>query len=58
MSDDLTNRGPQDRALISLAEPHEVRYWTQELGVSFEQLQQLVAKHGHSSEKVRQALGK
>lgn len=58
MSDNLNNRGGQDRARISLTEPHEVRYWTQELGVSFEQLQQLVAQHGHSAEKVRQALGK
>ena len=27
MADDLANRGPQDRARISLSEEHEVRYW-------------------------------
>lgn len=35
MSDDLTNRGAQDRSRISLTEPHEVRYWTEALGVDF-----------------------
>jgi Protein of unknown function (DUF3606) len=34
MADDVTNRGPQDRARISMTEAREVRYWTKELGVS------------------------
>lgn len=28
MADDKTNRGPQDRTRINLAEIYEVRYWT------------------------------
>lgn len=57
MSDDLTNRGAQDRSRIAMGEEHEVRYWTQQLGVSREQLQQAVDAVGNSAEKVRQHLG-
>jgi uncharacterized protein DUF3606 len=58
MSDDLKNVGSPDRKLISLEEEHEVRYWTTALGVTEQRLRELVAKHGHSAEKIRQALGK
>lgn len=58
MSDDLNNRGPVDRSLISLTEPHEVKYWTHALGVSFDELKRAVDKVGHSAAKVRQELGK
>ena len=58
MPDDKTIRRPQDSSRISLDEPYEVEYWTKELGVSKDKLKQLVAQHGHSAEKVRQALGK
>ena len=39
MADDLSNRGPQDRSRINMSEEHEVRYWTEALGVSREALQ-------------------
>ena len=58
MSDDMKNRGPQDRARISLSEEHEVRYWTQALGVSREQLAAAVQAVGSSAERVRAHLGK
>lgn len=58
MSDDLNNRGAQDRRRISLAEPHEVRYWTKALGVDFDELKRVVDKVGHSTEAVRKELGK
>jgi hypothetical protein len=58
MSDDLNNRGPVDRSLISLTEPHEVKYWTQAMGVSIEELKRAVDKVGHSAAKVRAELGK
>lgn len=58
MSDDMNNRGAQDRARISLAEEHEVRYWTQALGVSKEQLAAAVQAVGNSAHKVRAHLGK
>lgn len=58
MSDDLNNRGPVDRSLISLAESHEVQYWTQAMGVSIDELKRAVDKVGHSAAKVREELGK
>jgi Protein of unknown function (DUF3606) len=56
MSDDRTQRGPQDRNRISLSEDYELRYWTKELGVSEERLRELVRQHGNSAEKIREAL--
>lgn len=58
MSDDLSNRGAQDRTRISLTEPHEVRYWTDALGVSKEELERLVREVGHSAAAVREKLAK
>jgi hypothetical protein len=58
MSDDMNNRGPQDRARISLGEEHEVRYWTNALGVSKEQLAAAVQAVGNSADKVRAHLAK
>lgn len=58
MSENLANRGAQDRARISLAEPHEVKYWTEALGVSREELERLVKEVGHSAAAVREKLNK
>ena len=58
MPDDTTNRGAQDRARINVNEDHEVRYWTQDLGVSEEKLHEAVAAVGVSADAVRQHLGK
>jgi hypothetical protein len=56
MSDDMKNRGPQDRARINLSEEHEVRYWTQALGVDKEQLAAAVKAVGSSADRVRRHL--
>ena len=58
MSDDLSNRGPQDRSRINLAEDHEVRYWTKELGITEAQLRAAVQAVGVSATAVRAHLGK
>jgi hypothetical protein len=58
MADDMNNRGPQDRARISLSEEHEVRYWTQALGVDKEELAAAVKAVGPSADRVRAHLGK
>jgi hypothetical protein len=57
MSDDLKNSGPQDRARINVNEAHEVAYWTKELGVTKDCLQQLVKEVGPSAKAVREKLG-
>ena len=56
MSDDLSNRGPQDRSRISLTEDHEVDYWTKAIGVSREALIKAVNAVGPSAEAVRNYL--
>ena len=56
MSDDLHNRGPQDRQRISLSEKWEVQYWTEELGITQDELEQAVKAAGHSVNAVRQHL--
>ena len=73
MADDLRNRGPRDRGRISMDEEHEVRYWTQELGVqelgvqelgvqelgvSKERLASIIARVGDSADAVRRELGR
>jgi 3-oxoacyl-[acyl-carrier-protein] synthase III len=58
MADDLGNRGAQDRSRISMSEEHEVKYWTEALGVSREQLQRTVDRVGNSAAAVRKELGK
>ena len=57
MADDLTNRGPQDRTRVNVNEEHELRYWTDALGVSAERLRAAVDRVGVSAEAVRQELG-
>jgi hypothetical protein len=56
MPDDLSNRGPQDRARINIGEEYEVRYWSQKFGVSPEQLEAAVQKVGDSVDAVEREL--
>ena len=56
MPDDLINRGRSDRAQINVNEAHEVRYWTQELGITEELLRELVSRLGTSPSKLREAV--
>lgn len=58
MSDDLNNRGQQDRIRINVHEEHEMLYWTQELGVSREELAQAVKDVGVMAVDVRKHLGR
>jgi hypothetical protein len=56
MPDDPNKRGAQDRARISLLEPHEVQYWCDKFGVSKELLSEAVRKVGHSVDAVSRYL--
>lgn len=58
MADDLSNRGAQDRSRINVNEAHELRYWTEALNVSEQQLRVAVAAVGVSAEAVRQFLNR
>jgi hypothetical protein len=54
MADDRSIRGGQDRSRIALEQEHEVRYWTQALGVTKEELAQAVQQVGNSADRVRE----
>lgn len=56
MADNLQDRGPQDRARINVNEDWEVRYWTEALGVSKEELERAVEQVGPSAAAVREHL--
>ncbi len=57
MPDNTTLRQGPDRVRISLQQDHEVKYWTQALGVTKEQLEQAVKAVGNGVEDVRKYLG-
>jgi hypothetical protein len=57
MADDPKKTG-LDRKLIAMNEPHEVRSWTEALGVTKEQLAAAVKAVGNSAEAVRAYLKK
>ena len=56
MSDNMQERGPADRSRINVHEAWELRYWTKQLGVSAEELQNAVQAVGTSVEAVRARL--
>lgn len=58
MSDDLKNRGPQDRARINVNESWEVRWWCDRFGVTEAQLRNAVETAGVMADAVRRHLGK
>ena len=58
MPDDTAQRSHQDQLMININEPHEVRYWTQRLGCSEQQLREAVAKAGAMAKDVRAILGR
>ena len=58
MSDDLKNRGPQDRARVNTSEAWEGKYWTKEFGVTEQQLKDAVRAVGPMADDVRKKLGK
>lgn len=55
--DHLTKREQPDRSKINMHESFEVKYWTHQLGVSRERLQQVIDKVGNSAATVRKELG-
>lgn len=57
MADDPKKTG-LDRKLIALNEPHEIRSWTESLGVDEKTLRAAVAAVGNSADAVRAYLKK
>ena len=57
MSDDLRNTGSPDRDRINIHEEHELRYWSEALDITPDQLKSVVAGVGTSVDAVRRHLG-
>ena len=47
MSDDKSQVGGQDRSRVSGSDDYEVRYFAEQHGISIEQAEQLIARHGN-----------
>lgn len=58
MSDELSDRGRKDREHIDIHEKDDIRYWTEELGVSVERLKELVRKFGPNVKDLRREFAK
>ena len=56
MTDSINKRGEPDRSLINVNQDHELRYWTQTLDVSEDELRAAVAAVGPQADKVREYL--
>ncbi len=56
MTDDPDKRGPADRKRIDVSQDHELRYWSEELGVTADKLREAVQRVGPMVDDVRRAL--
>jgi len=56
MADDKSMTGEPDRSRISLSEAYEVRYWTENYGVTEERLKAAVEAVGNSPDAVEKWL--
>ena len=56
MPDNPSIRGDGDRQRINVDQDHEVRYWSQKLGVTPDQLRQAVQDVGPMAKAVEQRL--
>ena len=58
MADNLKRVGTQDDEVISTVQEHEIKYWSEEFGVSRQELLDAVNAVGNSAQAVREPLGK
>ena len=56
MSDNLKDKGPQDRSRVNVNEPWELRYWSEKFNVSHDRLKEAVKNVGVSAAKVQEYL--
>jgi len=53
MANNFKNGGAPDRSRLSMDDPQEVRYWTETIGCSKDELAAAVARVGNSSDAAR-----
>jgi hypothetical protein len=56
MADDPSIRSGQDRSRININQEHEVRYWSQKLGISADELKEVVQEVGPMADAVEQTV--
>jgi hypothetical protein len=56
MTDDLSNRGGQDRSRVAADQPHEVRYFAQKHGLTDQQVLDLIKQHGNDRSTLEDAV--
>lgn len=52
MSDNKNDIGKRDRERIDISEPYELEYWKKRLGITTEQLKQVIQKVGPMTKDV------
>ena len=55
MADDKSNVGGRDRSRVAGGEDYEVRHFAEQHGLSMEQAEQLIARHGNDREELERA---
>ena len=58
MSDNKSDTGKRDRERIDVSEPYELEYWKKRLGITTEQLKQVIQKVGPMTEDVEAFLSR
>ena len=56
MADDKNQVGGQDRSRVAAGQDYEVRHFAEQNGISVEQAEQLIARHGNNREELEQAV--
>jgi len=55
MSDDKSKQDNRDRSQVAAGEDYEVRHFAEQNGISIEQAEQLIARHGNDREALERA---
>jgi len=58
MSDNKSDTGKRDRERIDVSEPYELEYWKKRLGITTEQLKQVIQKVGPMTKDVEAFLSR
>jgi hypothetical protein len=56
MADDKSDVGGRDRSRVAGGQNYEVRHFAEANGISIEQAEQLIARHGNSREELERAV--
>ena len=56
MADDKSSVGGQDRTRVAGGQDYEVRHFAEANGISIEQAEQLIARHGNNRDELERAV--